>query len=189
MCRARTTTAALALAVLVAVPAGAAGQESWPVGLEVTVGTGVGVTTAETTENGRGLAGDVLLAARALGVGGGGAVVAAGLGVQGAGDRTLECRLASGGGCIHGLPTFTVASLLAGFETAGAGRRVLFGPSAVRVEDGSWAIHLGWLARADAAAPLAGPLSLVASLRGFVVPSHRGDLYGLASLAFGLRLR
>lgn len=164
-------------------------QEPWPLSIETNLGLGAGWTSGEYRDNAEGLIGDLLVGLRLRSAGEGALFAAVSLGVQGTGATTLECLPDSQGGCIQGFPEFTVLSILGGWETRTAFFRLLSGPSVVRAY-GDWdARRFAWLTRLDAAVPLLGRISYTASLRGFIVPSYKGDSFQLIALGVGFRIR
>jgi hypothetical protein len=100
--------------------------------------------------------------------------------------QTADCLVAPDGGCVPWYPGFGVVSLLGGLESRSATLRLQGGPAFVSWDrDGT----AGVSARFDAALPLLGHLSAVASLSTLFVLSYNDDRFYNIGFGVGLRLR
>lgn len=163
--------------------------------LDATLGGGAGIGGNEVYRRG-GIAVDALLGMR-LRVAGRGALMAGlSAGFQGPVGSSDVCHFGSRGQCLDDFPSISPVAVLAGWEWRredGVTLRVLAGPSHVRLDGDDTAGQRGRAAggqgRVDVAMPPLGPVALVASLRGNLVPAFHGQTLGTWAAGVGIRLR
>ena len=168
--------------------AGPVGAQRVAPSLDVTVGIGTGV--GGDFEARGGIAFDALAGLQARTARRGTVLAAVAAGVEGPLVSTDDCVPRPSGGCVPDFPLLYSASALLGWERArsrGPSFRVMAGPGYYRGDAGGAA--LGLQGRLDVATAPLLRVAIVASLRGVVLPSFRGDALGLAAVGLGLRLR
>jgi hypothetical protein len=166
-----------------------------PLSLDATLGGGAGVGGDEVYERG-GIAADALLGLRLRATRRGALIGAVSAGVQGPLGGSDVCNFGSRGQCLSDFPTLLPLAVLAGWEGQSRRRatlRVLGGPAYVRVDGDDSARQRGGAAggqgRVDLVTPPLGPVALVGSLRGNVVPAFRGQTLATWAAGVGVRLR
>ena len=157
-----------------------------PLSFQATVGAGTGFGIPDATAS-TGPSLEAMLAA-AFQPGPSGAVtIGVSAAAQGAVART-DCDLVAGGTCRNEFPLFGSFALLAGWESASGGVRVVAGPAGFfssEENSTSTAGLTGGLDLARAGLRLAPVLSLRASL----LPSYHGQSVTLLSARVGFRVR
>ena len=167
--------------------------------LDATVGGGYGFGGGELYTRG-GVALDALIGLRIRASGRSALLAGVSAGFQGPLAFGDVCHFGSRGQCLENFPILMPVAALAGWEgrtgtgtSPGATLRVLVGPSYVRFDGDDRAGHRGGAAgaqgRVDLATPPLGPVALVASLRGNVVPRFRDQTFAAWAAGLGLRLR
>lgn len=195
----RAARAASILSVLAGAPAVIHAQQLRPVSVDVTVGAGGGVGGGERAERG-GAALETLVGVRVRALSRGALMAGVSAGFQGPLGGSDVCHLGSRGQCLDDFPMLGYVAVLGGWEGArttgplrGATARVLGGPAFVHVEGDDAAAPQGNTVaaqgRLDLATPPLGPVALVASFRGAVVPRFHGQALGIWGYALGVRLR
>lgn len=173
------------VAVGLSLPSWTQAQRPNPISFEANIGASYGGSSGAFGPSG-GISGDALVGYRiptnalgsfALGISGSGQVP---------GVHAVSCDVVPGGSCTNGFPTFWIFSALAGWETETGSARILVGPalaisSSHRVGAGQ--------ARLDLARPLSTRVSFLVSGRFAYIPQYRGDVFRLAALGVGFRLR
>ena len=174
-------------------------QDPRPLSLDATLGGGAGVGGVEVHSRG-GIALDALLGVRLRASGRSAFMAAVSAGFQGALGSGDVCFIGSRGQCLEDFPILIPVAVLAGWEgrtgtgaSPGATIRLLAGPAYVHLDGDDSAGQRGNAAgaqgRVDLATPPLGPVALVASLRGNVVPRFSGQTLGSWAVGLGLRLR
>jgi hypothetical protein len=165
----------------------ASAQQPWPLSVEPTLGASFGNTSGIYRNGGSGVFADLTIAAQLAAGNTGGFVTAFSVSMQGQPAYTTDCVLRSDyDGCVPFYPGFATVALAAGMESRTGRLRVLAGPA--RVSDRR--DHaLGLLGRVDAALPVYWRISLMASLRGAIVPDFRGDRFNTGAFSVGVRIR
>ena len=179
---------AIVVAAALAVGPRSAGAQQRPA-LAFDVNVGIGAAVGGTFDVRAGPTIDALLSGH-VGLPRHGSVIAGlALGAQTPLDGSDVCRLAPGGGCVPNLPTLYSIAALAGWERGaarGASARLMAGPGYYWSDDGK---TFGLQARMDLSTPPIGPVALVASMRGAMLPSFHSEAIGLWALGLGLRVR
>jgi hypothetical protein len=174
----------LTILVLVAPPASQA-QRLSPITLEANIGASYGGSSGAFGPSG-GFSGDALVGYRIPTNALGPFVLAISGSGQAPGVHAVSCDVVPGGSCTNGFPIFWILSALAGWETETGGARVLVGP-AVAISS-SHRVGAGQV-RLDLARPLSTRVSLLVSGRFAYIPQYRNDVFRLAALGVGVRLR
>jgi hypothetical protein len=164
--------------------------------LDATLGGGYGFGGGELYPRG-GVALDALIGLRIRASGRSALLAGISAGVQGTLNFGDVCNHGSRGQCLDDFPALIPVAALAGWEgrtgtgtSPGATLRVLVGPSYVRFDgEAQRGRAAGAQGRVDLATPPLGPVALVASLRGNVVPRFRDQTFGTWAAGLGLRLR
>jgi hypothetical protein len=182
--------------VLVAGPLSA--QEPRPISLDLTIGGGAGLGGGELDERG-GVALDAILAGQLRGANARFPMIGLAVGVQSSLAFGDKCRLGSNGQCVPEFPALASIAVLAGREfrqhagaSPGATLRLLAGPAYVHVDGHSAGKRhntVGIQSRADLATAPLGPVSMLVSLRGMLIPRVRDQTLGAWAMGVGLRLR
>lgn len=171
-------------------PAQAVSQSSLGPSLEASVGLSRGVGGAFYQRGGG--AADVLFAAPLAESAAGTVVGGLSAALQGPFAVDNICALGPDGECLDSFPLFFSAAALAGVQrgsATGPSARLMAGPAFYVAGDGGRSA-LGLQGRLDVAtAPLLPHTSVVASLRGAVLPSYEGDAVGTVSFGLGLRIQ
>jgi hypothetical protein len=109
-----------------------------------------------------------------------------------------KCQLGRSGQCLDEFPALATVGLLAGSEfrhadaSPGATLRLLAGPAYVHLDGHASAKRrstVGAEGRADLATAPLGPIAMVLSLRGTLIPRVQKQTLGACVLGVGLRLR
>lgn len=111
-------------------------------------------------------------------------------GISGPLSYDLVCAHAPNGGCVPDYPTFASIGAVAGVQRAlGESRsvRALAGAGFYQDVDGPGA--MGLQGRVDVAQRLVFRASLVASVRGAVLPRYQGEALSFAAFGLGLRIQ
>ena len=176
----------LCLTVVVLIsPSASQAQRSNPISLEANIGASYGGSSGAFGPSG-GFSGDALVGYRiptnapgpfVLGISGSG---------QAPGVHAVSCDVVPGGSCTNSFPTFWIFSALAGWETESGNARILVGP-AVAISS-SHRVGAGQL-RLELARPVSTRASFLVSGRFAYIPQYRGDVFRLAALGVGFRLR
>ncbi len=177
---------ALFAAVVVAVPRHAHAQISAAPAVEVTAG--IGSSTGGTYYERAGTSVDIVVSGRprasrtAL-------IVAVAVGSESPIAGSDVCLLAAGGGCVPDFPATHSIGALAGWETGAprqASARLMIGPGYFW---GGSASAVGVQGRIDLATRALGPLALIGSARGALLPEFHGARICLWAFALELRAR
>ena len=156
--------------------------------LEVTLGSSTG-GGGSYSERG-GIALDLLLAMPVRETPAGTLVAGTTAGVHGPIAGDLSCISDPVRGCLPNFPVLISAGAVGGLQrgsAAGASARLLAGPAFFAAQEGGGA--LGLQGRLDAATPPLFHVSLVASLRGAVLPRFQGEALTQGSFGLGLRIQ
>jgi len=158
------------------------------VSLQATLGVGTGRGGPQAGSRSGPLA-DALAAVSLHSASAGGFIAGVSGTVQGAVVRTDDLCVITpdGGGCRADFPLFSSAAVLAGWESADAGVRILAGPAVFAPDDDGTVA--GLTSRLDLAVAAARRVTPVFSLRASLLPSFRGDAITLLGAGIGLRVR
>jgi hypothetical protein len=102
----------------------------------------------------------------------------------------LICHVGPNGTCIPNYPTFVTVGAVAGLQRSigsGLSARAVAGPAYFQAADGDDTV--GLQGRMDVAKRLILRTSLVASVRGSLLPSYRDATLGYATFGLGLRIQ
>lgn len=167
----------------------AAAQSRFPVSSEMSVGFRVGHGGTYVSRGGAAL--DLLLSARLREISAGTLIGGLALEVQTPVTSELECRMIDpGGACAPEFPTFLSGAVIFGAQRGSArtpSARIAAGPAYYRDFEGGGA--LGLHGRMDVATPTWLHIAAIASLRGAVLPSFRGEALGITSFGLGFRIQ
>lgn len=172
------------VALAIAVPAGA---QRRAFSLEGSAGRGTGTGGGERVDR-TGLAVDGTVAWRGRALARSGPIIAGSFGWQGRRGDTDWCKVQPSGACVLTYPSFTMMSVLGGWELArGAGPSVrLLGGAGLFVRE-LGAGSAGFTGRLDLGTPVRGGVALIASGRlAFTAP--RGDTHMLSAATIGVRI-
>lgn len=156
-------------------------------GVDVTIGGGRAASGTYDARGGPAL--DAILSGRLRPASRGAIVAALSGGVQGPFGGADDCLINPAGGCMPDAPFFSSIGALLGWESGqprAASLRVLLGPGYYSSGEGQSG---GLQGRLDLGTPALGPLALVLSARGAVLPAFKGETLGLWSLGIGFRVR
>jgi hypothetical protein len=181
------TAVLLAAACVAALPADVFAQRGTGLSVEASAGmfTGGGGTFSERG----GPALDLVLSVPVRREWAGSVVAGLTAGLNGPLGMDLDCPVGAWGECIPAFPTFASVAAVAGVQRQMAGgtvARVLAGPAFYHAVDGDAAA--GLQARVDAARPILPHTSLVASVRGDMLPRYQGERLNFAAFGLGLRI-
>lgn len=183
------TFALILAAACAAAPATAAGQQAFGLSADVSAGLFVGGGGSFAERGGPALDGIVAVPLARMGFG----TVVAGVtgGISGPLVMSdLICREGPDDTCISNYPTFVTAGAVAGVQRgigAGISARALAGPAYFQAAEGGDA--LGLQGRVDVAKRLVFRTAVVASVRGSLLPSYRGERLSYATFGLGLRIQ
>ncbi len=167
----------------------AAAQSRFPVSSETSVGFRVG--HGGTYVNRGGAALDLLLSARLSDTSAGTLIGGLAVEVQSPVTSELECRMVDPGGAgAPEFPTFLSGAALLGVQRGSVrtlSARIAAGPAYHKDFDGGGAAGLH--GRMDVATPTWLHIAAIASLRGAVLPSFRGEALGITSFGLGFRIQ
>lgn len=175
------------LVVLALVIASPAHAQRRAFSLDGSAGRGTGTGGGERVER-DGLAVDGTIAWRGRTERGSGPIVGMSLAWQGQRGDTDFCKVQPGGACVPTYPSFTMMTVLGGWEVArGAGpsARLLVGAGLFVRELGPGAP--GFMGRIDLASPVRGGIALVGSGR-IGVTAPRGNTHTLSAFTIGVRI-
>jgi hypothetical protein len=186
-------SAVLGTAALIAIgaPRPLQAQHPRPLSVDATIGGGYG-RGGDHLVNRNATAVDALLGWRTRPARGGALL----LGMSGAWHGNVGsdavCHVAPSGGCAADYPSLTSVGVVGGWELRsargrlGVSARGLAGPAYYHAGGSA---TLGAQARMDLATPALGPIALVASVRGAVLPRFRDQTLTLGAVGIGLRLQ
>ncbi len=155
--------------------------------LEGSVGRGTGGGGGERVDRG-GFAIDGVISWRGRTHLGSGPIIGADLGWQGKRGSTDICKVQMDGRCVPTYPSFTMMSVLGGWELArglGPSLRLLAGAGLFVRELGPGSP--GFTGRIDLGTPIRGGIALIGSGR-VGITSPRGDRHTLSAITIGVRL-
>jgi len=190
---------AIVSAAGMALAAGTLGaQQPRALSIDVSLGGGAGLGGGELAER-SGIALDALVAGPLRSAGTHARMIGVAVGVQSSIAFGDKCQLGGSGQCLDEFPALATVGLLAGSEfrrragaSPGATLRLLAGPAYVHLDGHSSAERrstVGVEGRADLATTPLGPVAMVLSLRGTLIPRVKKQTLGAWVLAVGLRMR
>lgn len=180
----RTSSLLLLSALAAGAPVASAAQAAFGPSLEVSFGPayGAGGTFAERD----GMSLDVAVALPSAGA----LQLGLAAGVTGVLASDLACTVGPGDECLSDFPTLFSLALVGGTQrrlVGGLSSRVLAGPAVFQAVEGGAAI--GVQGRVDLAQRLFPTASLVASLRGSLLPRYGGETLRVGAFGLGLRIQ